>query len=81
VASQSCERGTVGWCPNAYYRFGDTGTAITKMQEALKQKSFDVDVTGKFDDRTKKAIESFQKQHNIFKDGIAGPETLGKLKQ
>jgi murein L,D-transpeptidase YcbB/YkuD len=53
--------------------------SIKQVQQELKKKSYNIDVTGKFDERTKKAIESFQQQQNIKKDGIVGPDTLGKL--
>jgi peptidoglycan hydrolase-like protein with peptidoglycan-binding domain len=43
----------------------------------LKSKGVDVKLTGKFDAQTKRAVESFQNQQNIFMDGKIGPETLG----
>lgn len=68
-------------CLNGFFfDLGARGPAVKELQRALKEKNFNVDVTGTYDERTKEAVKSFQAQKNLKNvDGIAGPETLGKL--
>ena len=58
---------------------GNEGTQVTNLQNILKQKGLDVDVNGKFDDKTKKAVEEFQKSNCLESDGKVGFNTRNEL--
>jgi len=57
-------------------RWGDTGPAVKKLQEALKNRGY---YTGKIDSTfgsgVYAAIKAFQKQNGLKIDGVAGPAT------
>lgn len=55
-------------------RRGSRGDTVRKLQEALK-----IDADGIFGGGTEKAIRAFQEANGLKVDGMAGPETLGKL--
>lgn len=60
---------------------GDDNAQVEDLQELLKERDLleEEDLTGEFDDTTVHAIESFQEEHNLQVDGIAGPHTIGAL--
>ena len=55
-------------------RRGSRGDTVKKMQEALK-----VDADGIFGGGTETAVRAFQQENGLKVDGMAGPDTLGKL--
>lgn len=63
----------------ATLRSGATGTAVTRLQQALEKYDYDVKVTGTYDDQTIQAVRSFQAINNLTVDGVAGKNTQTKL--
>ena len=61
-------------------QWGDTGTAVKKLQEALKNRGY---YAGKIDSTfgsgVYAAVKAFQKQYGLKADGIAGPATQNLL--
>ena len=61
-------------------QWGDTGTAVKKLQEALKNRGY---YSGKIDSTfgsgVYAAVKAFQKQYGLKADGIAGPATQNLL--
>ena len=61
-------------------QWGDTGTAVKKLQEALKNRGY---YSGKIDSTfgsgVYEAVKAFQKQYGLKADGIAGPATQNLL--
>ncbi|MCG2712684.1 MAG: peptidoglycan-binding protein [Candidatus Omnitrophica bacterium] len=54
---------------------------ITDIQKALTKAGFDLGgIDGKMGPKTKRAIQAFQKKHNLTVDGIVGAKTWEKLK-
>ena len=60
-------------------KLGSTGTAVTRLQQALKELLYDVTVTGTYDEETKAAVIKFQKLNGLSADGIAGKATQTRL--
>lgn len=61
-------------------RVGSSGTEVTRIQEALKDRGyFNVDVTGYYGSITESAVKNFQRDNGLSADGIAGPQTLRAL--
>ena len=55
--------------------------SISDVQKALKNAGFyKGSVDGKIGQQTKKAIENFQRQHNLTADGVIGRRTWEELK-
>ncbi len=60
----------------------DQGEEVKKLQEALKQLGYDVEVNGIYDAQTVEAILKFQKDQNVvssasdFGAGVFGPKTM-----
>lgn len=55
--------------------------SVSDVQKALKNAGFyKGSVDGKIGQQTKKAIESFQRQHNLTADGVIGRRTWEELK-
>jgi peptidoglycan hydrolase-like protein with peptidoglycan-binding domain len=61
-------------------RLGSSGSAVKKLQQALKDKGFyKKNCDGEFGQQTLAAVKAFQVKNKLTADGIAGPATLGKL--
>ena len=61
-------------------RIGSTGAEVQKIQSALKKKGYAIGtVDGIYGTKTKKAVQAFQKDNGLVRDGIAGPKTLKAL--
>ena len=59
---------------------GSRGSDVKKMQTALKEKGYySGKLDGIFGKGTLSAVKAFQKDNGLKTDGIAGPQTLGKL--
>jgi peptidoglycan hydrolase-like protein with peptidoglycan-binding domain len=55
--------------------------SISDIQKALKNAGFyKGSIDGKVGQQTKKAVESFQRQHNLTADGVVGRRTWEELK-
>lgn len=60
-------------------RKGDMGWRVTALQEALIAHGADIIADSQYGNRTKRAVAAFQAEHGLTVDGIAGPQTAGKL--
>ena len=61
-------------------QWGDTGTAVKKLQEALKNRgSYSGKIDSTFGSGVYAAVKAFQKQYGLKADGIAGPATQNLL--
>ncbi|KYG34888.1 peptidoglycan-binding protein [Alkalihalobacillus trypoxylicola] len=60
---------------------GMDGDQIEELQEKLFEDGFlDKEaIHGSYDNDTKEAVKSFQKEHQLYIDGIAGPQTMGAI--
>ena len=59
---------------------GKKGDDVKKLQEILKVKLYYTgEITGTFDNATKKALMSYQKDKNLYQDGVLGPGTWKTL--
>jgi peptidoglycan hydrolase-like protein with peptidoglycan-binding domain len=59
----------------------DTGVAVAEMQELLCAHGFALRIDGDFGWRTELAVKRFQKQHNLYPDGIVSVRTWQVLKR
>lgn len=62
-------------------RQGDSGTAVTWLQQLLNTKGINIAVDGIFGNVTRAAVVQFQKQSGIATDGIVGPQTWQALRR
>ncbi|MEH1945253.1 MAG: GH25 family lysozyme [Nostoc sp.] len=61
-------------------KLGDSGSEVEQLQNQLKQLGFDIGIVdGQFGQKTKLAVEKFQKEKGLTVDGIAGDVTLEEL--
>lgn len=60
-------------------RPGDSSSDVRRLQAILKSLGYDIDVTGVFDETTRKAVLDFQGQQGLTKDGVVGPKTRQRL--
>jgi len=64
----------------ASYRRGDSGSAVTKIQQKLSNWGYySGSIDGIYGSRTESAVRSFQRKNGLTPDGIAGPATLAAL--
>jgi N-acetylmuramoyl-L-alanine amidase len=60
---------------------GSKGAEVTELQKKLTQLGYSVGITnGNFGPTTEAAIRSFQKDHGLKVDGLAGEKTIKELK-
>jgi lysozyme len=59
---------------------GSKGTAVKRLQRALKAAGQDVAADGDFGPGTERAVRAFQAAHGLGADGIAGPATWAALR-
>ena len=57
----------------------DLAGDVKILQEALKKDGFNIDVDGLFGRDTENSVKQFQRQHNLYDDGIVGPLTWAVL--
>lgn len=57
----------------------DTGEAVRQLQQLLRNRGYDLNVSGTFDAVTKTAVMDFQRKNNLPADGIVGRRTLRAL--
>lgn len=60
-------------------REGMQGPEVERMQKELSKRQFLYAASGTFDEKTKKAVASFQKACGLSADGVAGLQTLQAL--
>ena len=79
-SSSSSSSGTGNVSFDRAMSIGMKGSDISALQTVLLQMGYSVgEVDGEFGDRTKAAVVSFQKDHALETDGIAGPLTQEAL--
>jgi len=62
-------------------RMGAAGEGVTCLQRALKAVGvYDGPATGEFDEKTNSAVVEFQRQFDLYVDGVVGEETASLLK-
>ncbi|RDZ28732.1 XVIPCD domain-containing protein [Lysobacter silvisoli] len=68
-------------------KLNERGQAVEDMQETLKRLGYrdargnELNPDGHFGQRTKEALQAFQRDHNLTDDGIAGRDTLNALRE
>jgi peptidoglycan hydrolase-like protein with peptidoglycan-binding domain len=62
-------------------RQGDSGAAVSELQQLLKAKGINIAVDGVFGSATRAAVVQFQQQNGLAVDGIVGPKTWQALRQ
>jgi peptidoglycan hydrolase-like protein with peptidoglycan-binding domain len=62
-------------------RQGDSGAAVTKLQQLLNAKGINIAVDGIFGNATRAAVVQFQQQSGLVADGIVGPQTWQALRR
>ena len=60
-------------------RKGNTGAAVQQLQNALVELGYKVNTNGTYNNETASAVKEFQAANGLIADGVAGPNTLGKL--
>jgi peptidoglycan hydrolase-like protein with peptidoglycan-binding domain len=60
-------------------RLGMTGSDVRRLQRRLTSAGYRVAVTGRFNQRTRRAVVRFQREHGLTADGVAGPLTVAAL--
>jgi len=63
-------------------RNGSSGANVRQLQEDLMNLGYSLQRWGadsKFGDETEAAVRQFQRDYNLQVDGIAGPQTFGKI--
>ena len=65
----------------AYLKKGAAGAAVVALQKALNKNGANpaIDEDGVFGNGTLEAVKAFQKKQGLTADGIAGPDTIGRL--
>ncbi len=64
-----------------YFKKGDKGKQVKRVQKFLKWYGYKVKVNGKYNKKTVKAVKKFQKKMGLKADGEFGRDTLSKAKQ
>jgi peptidoglycan hydrolase-like protein with peptidoglycan-binding domain len=62
-------------------RQGDSGAAVTKLQQLLNAKGINIKVDGAFGTATRAAVVQFQQQNGLVADGIVGTQTWQALRR
>jgi peptidoglycan hydrolase-like protein with peptidoglycan-binding domain len=62
-------------------RQGDSGDAVSELQQLLNAKGISITVDGIFGSSTRAAVVQFQQQNSIVADGIVGPQTWQALRR
>ncbi len=59
--------------------YGSAGDEVKRLQKALNNAGYSLEVDGKFGEKTKAAVKSYQKKNGLDVDGIVGVNTWGTL--
>lgn len=71
----------IGALADTYIRLGSSGSEVSDLQTALKALGYYAgDITGHAGEKTVTAIKAFQSKCGLTADGIAGPDTLDKIR-
>jgi peptidoglycan hydrolase-like protein with peptidoglycan-binding domain len=62
-------------------RQGDSGAAVSELQQLLNAKGINITVDGVFGNATRAAVVQFQQQSGIATDGVVGPQTWQALRR
>jgi peptidoglycan hydrolase-like protein with peptidoglycan-binding domain len=62
-------------------RQGDSGAAVSELQQLLNAKAIKITVDGIFGNATRAAVVQFQQQNGLVVDGIVGPQTWQALRR
>ena len=83
--SVPCPSGTEGLSPTLpTLRKGSKGTAVTTLQTLLDKLGYSLGpcgIDGDFGKATESAVRSFQSDHRLTVDGVAGPKTWAELEK
>jgi peptidoglycan hydrolase-like protein with peptidoglycan-binding domain len=60
-------------------RMGASGPEVLALQQKLASLKYDVAADGRFGPGTAQAVLAFQKVEGLGRDGVAGPQTMGRL--
>lgn len=71
----SCKKGSVVHDLDDVLQFGDSGNAVTLLQNRLRELGFYVDNDGDFGDETLDAVRAFQRRNALTVDGKVGIQT------
>jgi N-acetylmuramoyl-L-alanine amidase len=63
----------------ATLRYGSRGNDVSRLQQALKDKGYNISVDGIYGKATENAVINFQKAYGLRIDGIAGKQTQTSL--
>lgn len=59
--------------------YGSSGSDVKKLQQALNEKGYSLQVDGQFGSKTQAAVRDYQKKNGLQVDGIVGTKTWGSL--
>ena len=62
-------------------RQGDSGAAVSELQQLLNAKGINITVDGVFGNATRAAVVQFQQQNGLVVDGIVGTQTWQALRR
>jgi peptidoglycan hydrolase-like protein with peptidoglycan-binding domain len=62
-------------------RQGDSGAAVSELQQLLNAKGINITIDDIFGDSTRAAVVQFQQQNGIVTDGIVGTQTWQALRR
>lgn len=65
---------------NELLREGMQSESVKQLQTELAARGYVTFPDGKYGPKTVSAVKAFQRANGLWEDGIAGPETLGKLR-
>jgi peptidoglycan hydrolase-like protein with peptidoglycan-binding domain len=61
-------------------RNGSNGASVTRLQQLLQKKGYNVADDGDFGPNTETAVKKFQAAHGLKDDGVVGPKTWSALR-
>ena len=64
---------------SVYVQAGSEGEWVRKLQRALNEAGYELDVDGIFGDATDEAVRDFQDENDLDVDGVVGPNTWAAL--
>lgn len=76
----SSEAPYVSVAPPPTLRLGSKGSDVVKLQVLLNKRGMALKEDGDYGEKTKTAVETFQRSRGLVVDGIAGPHTFDALK-
>ena len=66
---------------DGYMENGESGEDVKNLQMQLESLGYELDVDGIYGDETESVVEKFQEDEGLSVDGIAGKNTLARLKE